>query len=47
MTKIRAIMIVKEYFTDLTIDQAECLLWKQTGWPCFWPSKEKTVEENL
>ena len=32
-----------------TVDKkdAEWILWEQTGYPCFWPDREKTPEENL
>lgn len=28
-------------------DEIENIIWSHTGFPCFWPDKEKTPEENF
>ncbi|TXH11813.1 MAG: hypothetical protein E6R04_00955 [Spirochaetes bacterium] len=28
-------------------DEIENIIWSHTGFPCFWPNKEKTPEENF
>ena len=41
------IELVKEYFPDATGEEAEYILWEETGFPAFWdiPRDGRTVEE--
>ena len=31
----------------MTDDYAEHIIWSETGFPCFWPDRTKTPEENF
>ena len=32
--------LVKEYFPNISDDEAAHMLWEQTGFPCFWSIPE-------
>jgi len=33
---VRWVELVREYFPDASDEQAEYILWRETGFPCFW-----------
>jgi hypothetical protein len=41
--------VIKEYFPNVTAEEAEHILWEHTGYPGFWaiPSDGNTPEECL
>lgn len=39
--------LVRPYVGMLSKDDCEDIIWNHTGYPCFWPDKNITPEENL
>ena len=38
--------LVKEYFPEITDEEAEGLLWERTGFPCFWSDSDGDTPET-
>lgn len=36
--------IVREYFPDASDEEAKCILWSRTGYPCFWTQDDVEAE---
>ena len=49
MTTILDVVMLEARRVGVTVteDYAEHIIWSETGYPCFWPDRSKTPEENF